>query len=61
MFVGVLANLYQSPMKDDDSFSLFIPFVLNVRQVEKKNALVAHALLGKKGKTCLIKRISHSN
>ncbi len=57
MYVGVLVILYQSPMKDDDSFSQFIPFVQNVRQMEKMNVLVVHALLGKKGKTILIKLI----
>ncbi len=57
MYVGVLVILYQSPMKDDDSFSQFIPFVQNVRQMEKMNVLVVHVLLGKKGKTILIKHI----
>ncbi len=55
MYVGVLVIL-QSPRKDD-SFSQFIPFVQNVRQMEKMKVLVVHALLGKKGKTILIKHI----
>ncbi len=51
MYVGVLVILYQSLMKDHDSFSQFIPFVPNVRQMEKMNLLVVYyVLLGKKVK-----------
>ncbi len=54
---GCFGDLVPITMKDDDSFSQFIPFVQNVRQMEKMNVLVVHALLGKKGKTILIKHI----
>jgi hypothetical protein len=50
MCVGVLETSFQSLMRDSGNFSLFTLYVPIVKLVGKMNALVAHALLAKKGR-----------